>query len=170
MLLGSVFAQEKMILLYGEDGTLMNNCSKGGTQTAVDKNTRTKDSMSIEFMTKLGVEEIKWAWWGWNNPGDFEWGEYKKFKFIIINSSKENTPEISLNIKDFSSKPGDRGDWAEIPFVLKPGKNEVALDISALKTKNKERTLNKDEVKFWHFSFREQLKAPLYLWNVWLEK
>jgi len=168
MLAGSLLAADKLVLLYGEDGTLMNNCSEGAKQTAVEKNASSKDTMCIEIVIKFG--EAKWAWCGWNNPGDFEWGEYKKFKFVIINTSKENTPEFYLNIKDFSSKSGDREDWAELPIVLKPGKNEITLDISVLTTKNKERKLNKDEIKFWHFSFREELKAPVYLWNVWLEK
>jgi len=167
MLLGSVFAEDKLVLLYGEDGTLMNSFS-GVKQAAVEKNTRTKDVMSVEMITDF--EEGKWGWCGWNNPGDFEWGDYKKFKFIVINTSKEDTPEFYMNIKDFNSKPGDREDWAELPIKLKPGKNEITLDISKLETKNKERKMNKDEIKFWHFGFRKPLKAPIYLWNVWLEK
>jgi hypothetical protein len=139
------FTQAKKIYILDINKGEMPNDTNGAETILSDENVVKEGDLSLK---------IKWISSGWVGdwqPKKANWKGMKKLRCNIFSSS-EKEKIMSFVIKDDKSEK-DRNTWGIIFFKLKPGMNNVELDIENLKTKDNSRLINLGQIRQWHFSY-----------------
>ncbi|OGS21980.1 MAG: hypothetical protein A2252_00360 [Elusimicrobia bacterium RIFOXYA2_FULL_39_19] len=133
------------------------NFSKGELPSSVSETvSAVLTEENIEAGDELGLK-INFNGRGWCGCGkiDRSWSGFGSFKFNAFNpQDKDLTFTLVIKDKESITNKVGRDTWIVLPFVLKPGMNNVSLDLNKAKPYGEKRDLDLSEIKTWHFSYK----------------
>ena len=145
------------------------NVSKGQTFTDIGSDDKTKPEL-VEDFKELGGKALKVAFFKGDSVGDRvakvkNWKPFATLRVNVFNPGKD-TVKLGLNI--FHARSTNYDTRIEVPVVLKPGKNEVAIGIDELQNTNGSAPALTD-IRRWYFADAEGKGPTLYFGDMVLE-
>ncbi|OGS22722.1 MAG: hypothetical protein A2252_00740 [Elusimicrobia bacterium RIFOXYA2_FULL_39_19] len=121
-----------------------------GTAAAVlsEEHSASEDGLSVKI-------NFNGRGWCGGPKVDRSWAKFTSFNFNAYNpQDKALTFSLVIKDKDSVSNKVGRATWIVIPFVLKPGMNDVSIDLTKAKPYEEERELDLSVIQGWHFSYK----------------
>ena len=145
------------------------NVSEGQTFTAIGSEDKTKPELIDDF-TELGGKALKVAFFKGDSVGDRvakveNWKPFVTLRVIVFNPGTE-TVKLGLNV--IHSRSTNFNTRIELPVVLEPGKNQVAIGIDKLQNTNGSAPVL-TEIRRWYFADTEGKGPTLYFGDLVLE-
>ena len=145
------------------------NISEGQTFTEIGSGDRTKPEL-VEDFKQLGGKALKVAFSRGDSVGGRvatvkNWTQFHTLRVNVFNPGR-NTVKLGLNI--FHARSTNFATRIELPIVLTPGKNEIAVRIAGLRnTGGSAPALN--DIRRWYFADAEGTGPTLYFGDLVLE-
>ena len=144
------------------------NVSEAQTFTAIGSDDKTKPE--LVDVKELGGRALKVAFFKGDSVGDRvakvkNWKPFATLRVNVFNPGKD-TVKLGLNI--FHARSTNYSTRIELPVVLKPGKNEVAIGIDELHNTNGSAPALTD-IRKWYFADTEGKGPTLYFGDMVLE-
>ncbi len=142
---------------------------------APDDNKRCEVSLSEDngdkhgdFTLLLKFEQKGWA--AVDKPKKGGWSSYKTVHLNIFNPSDKALDSVAFMVKGakMTETPDNRKDW---PLALKPGKNEVVLELKGQICADGKSVLDVSHVLRWAFyNLTDTDGIVIYIQRIWLEE
>jgi len=134
----------KMYITNINKGEMFNDIA-GATLSLSEEHVVTKGDLSLKLLwTKAGYA-------GDYTPKRSNWSGKTEVAFNAF-SAADKDRKMTFVIKDDFENRG-RPNWGVISFTLKPGMNNIKLNIDGLMSQDGKRKLNLSKVSQWHFSY-----------------
>ncbi|OGS22278.1 MAG: hypothetical protein A2252_06870 [Elusimicrobia bacterium RIFOXYA2_FULL_39_19] len=117
-----------LTVLDTENGEMPNSISDNSSATFSDEY-EGEIGMALKITLVWKADDKPWGWTGVSNPKR-SWAEFDKLCFDAYNPTDEML-SLSLTIRDM---PASQGKPFDEKFVLKPGKNEIEIELSGAKS------------------------------------
>ena len=145
------------------------NVSKRQTFTDIGSDDKTKPEL-VEDFKELAGKALKVAFFKGDSVGDRvakvkNWKPFATLRVNVFNPGKD-TVKLGLNI--FHARSTNYATRIEVPVVLKPGKNEVAIGIDELQNTNGSAPALTD-IRRWYFADAEGKGPTVYFGDMVLE-
>lgn len=145
------------------------NVGKGQTFNSIGSDDRTKPEVVDDFKD-LGGKAIKVTFFKGDSVGDSvakvkNWKPFATLRITVFNPGKDSV-KLGLNIAHAGST--NFSTRIEVPVVVKPGKNEVPLNIDEFKNTDGSAPLLTD-IRRWYFADAEGKEPTLYFGDLVLE-
>jgi len=157
LLFSGILCAKKIIPLDIEKGGMFDDNTEQVEAALSEDNLGTNATTSEKV-----VYPAEGGWAGLWMPKKAAWEGIKTLTCFIYNANSKNV-KLSFVIKDRSHVGGNSGrgkegwearkTWSIVPLDLKPGMNEVKVDINAMKTQEG-KALDLSMVKHWGFYYR----------------
>ena len=121
-----------------------------------------------DFTLLLKYEKKGWA--AVSKPVKTAWGKYKTVHFNVFNPSDKPIDGIVFMVKGakMTDAPDNRKDW---PLTLKPGKNEVVLQLKNQICADGKSVLDVTRILRWSFyNMSDADGLAIYVQKIWLEE
>ena len=152
--------QTVLSLSKGEMPDDVSNCEVTLSEDNVEK--AGDFAMLLKFTKKGG-------WAGVDKPKKGGWDKFKAVHINIFNPSDKQVDTLSFMIKGakLTNTPENRKDW---PITLKPGKNEVVIDLTGQICNDGKTPLDLTRLLRWAlWSGSEEPEMAVYIQKIWLE-
>jgi len=145
------------------------NVSKGQTFNSIGSDDKTKPEV-VEDFKELGSKAIKVVFFKGDSVGDSvakvkNWKPFATLRVNVFNPGKDPV-KLGLNIAHAGST--NFSTRIEVPVVVKPGKNEVPLNIDEFRNTDGSAPVLTD-IRRWYFADSEGKEPTLYFGDVVLE-
>ena len=125
-----------------------------------------KVALSEEHPQKEGGVTLKATFAGasFGQSHKRDWSGYRFMKFYAFNAG-DRPAGVYLATRDKDTTGWDtRGD---LSFTLKPGANDVSIDLGTLKRNQNPKPMDLSSLTSWYFA--SDAKEPIYFGDIWLE-
>jgi len=145
------------------------NLTKMHTFTDIGSDDKTKPELVADFK-ELGGNALKVAFFKGDSVGDrvAKVKNWKPFATLRLNAFNPGTDTVKLGLNIFHARSTNYDTRIELPVVLKPGKNEVAIGIDELQNTNGSAPALTD-IRKWYFADAESKGPTVYFGDMVLE-